>query len=289
MSELSILNPAHPNAVAIWTMDNIVGSTVIDECGNFNATRHGGTSVIAGHIGNALLFNGTNGYLTCGNAIPTGDFLISAWVDTNQIITDSSPCLFGIGTQPSNAILFYTNSIFQSASNQIRLYALGAERAIGPNIQNTGYRLITLQRIGDQWSSYLDLDLIFSFTLSGSHSTNLMIGNFWQITSNSIRGGLDQIRILNPAGLNDPIYSLYHEANPYQIKGIVSLDDSNEPTSIRLYKADSGELITTLNTGLNGEYNFNLRTNDPVYIIALGPSGYRPLAHGPINPSLRSL
>lgn len=61
-----------------YTMDNLSGSTVIDEQGNYNVTATNSPSVVSGHEGNAFDFNGSNQYLA-----NTGTDLNLGWADLN--------------------------------------------------------------------------------------------------------------------------------------------------------------------------------------------------------------
>lgn len=61
-----------------YTMDNLSGSTVIDEQGNYNLTATNSPSVVSGHEGNAFDFNGTNQYLA-----DTGTDTNFNWADIN--------------------------------------------------------------------------------------------------------------------------------------------------------------------------------------------------------------
>jgi glutamine phosphoribosylpyrophosphate amidotransferase len=53
-------------------------------------------------------------------------------------------------------------------------------------------------------------------------------------------------------------------------------------------KESTGALIAELVTDANGQYSLLMATQDPVILLAKPPAGYQPLAHGPINPSLRN-
>lgn len=53
-----ITSPSHPNLVVMYTMDNISGSTLVDESPNGNDGTISGATAVSGKIGNALQFTG---------------------------------------------------------------------------------------------------------------------------------------------------------------------------------------------------------------------------------------
>lgn len=62
--QVPITSPLHPNLVAMYTMDNISGSTLFDETPSSNdATLVGSPSTEAGVIGNALNLTATSKYV----------------------------------------------------------------------------------------------------------------------------------------------------------------------------------------------------------------------------------
>lgn len=77
--------------IAHWTMDNIVGSTLVDEMGNYDATLEGSPTTTAGAAGVALVFDGDDDVARLGT-IPVsdplqllGDFAIAFWVNWNGV------------------------------------------------------------------------------------------------------------------------------------------------------------------------------------------------------------
>lgn len=77
--------------ITLYTMDNIIGSTLVDETGNHNGTITGATAV-TGHMGNALSFDGAGDYVQCGSAGQSTSFSLSLWIETtaeNQRVFDA--------------------------------------------------------------------------------------------------------------------------------------------------------------------------------------------------------
>jgi hypothetical protein len=84
---LSIASPAHPNLVAFYTMDNISGSTLIDESPNNEDSTITGALTVTGHIGNALEFNGAPDHVTTP-IIHSGTVVsISLWFNPSDILS----------------------------------------------------------------------------------------------------------------------------------------------------------------------------------------------------------
>ena len=75
------------STTASWAFDEAGGSTAGDASGNAHAlTLTGGASFTAGHAGNALTLNGTNGYAQSPSVIDTqGSFTASAWVKFDSV------------------------------------------------------------------------------------------------------------------------------------------------------------------------------------------------------------
>jgi hypothetical protein len=80
---------ADPNLVGWWKLDDGFGTTAIDSSGRGNnGTLSNGPVWVAGRIGGALDFDGTNDYVDCGNAAIfniTGQITLSLWVNTDTV------------------------------------------------------------------------------------------------------------------------------------------------------------------------------------------------------------
>lgn len=77
--------------IAHYTMDNVAGSTLVDEMGNYGGTISGSPAFNAGILGNAIDFSGNSGYI--GSFGMTGVLLdgLSFWLYTPSSITSASP------------------------------------------------------------------------------------------------------------------------------------------------------------------------------------------------------
>lgn len=80
----------HPNLIAAYTMDNISGTTIIDEVGVYNGTNNSATTV-SGIVGSALSLSGANQFVDMGDNLDslfTGNgaqFSVSLWVKLNSL------------------------------------------------------------------------------------------------------------------------------------------------------------------------------------------------------------
>ncbi len=86
---VSILSADHPNLVAMYTMDNISGSTLVDETGSFDGTISGATAT-TGYIGSALSFDGTTSDEVNLGSIGLVDGAISLWVNLTSVPSGST-------------------------------------------------------------------------------------------------------------------------------------------------------------------------------------------------------
>ncbi|OMH38247.1 LamG-like jellyroll fold domain-containing protein [Motiliproteus sp. MSK22-1] len=86
VAPISLTDTSHPDLLAFYTMDNIVGTTLFDESPNgHDATIVGGPSSVQGVVDNAILFNGLDQHATVpGNNLLTGAFTIATWVKVKE-------------------------------------------------------------------------------------------------------------------------------------------------------------------------------------------------------------
>ncbi|MDB4302064.1 LamG domain-containing protein [bacterium] len=89
----AILATDHPNLVAMYTMDNISGATLVDESSNTNDGTITGAVAVAGKIGNALNFDApaevVHVYSSALN-MSTSDWAVSGWIKTSDTTKNKS-------------------------------------------------------------------------------------------------------------------------------------------------------------------------------------------------------
>lgn len=113
--------PTHPKITALYTMDNISGSTLVDDSPNGNdATIVGTVPAVSGLVGNALDFPGTSGnYVDLPEAIfPTGEYFFFLWVDFDSLKTDGRVLEAGQGGSPGARNV---KLILRQLTNEIQL------------------------------------------------------------------------------------------------------------------------------------------------------------------------
>lgn len=79
----SVLSPLNPDLVAMYTMDNVIGSTLFDESPNGVNGVITGATFQAGHIGDSIKLAGGTDKVLFGNAANFGaddSFAVSMWV-----------------------------------------------------------------------------------------------------------------------------------------------------------------------------------------------------------------
>lgn len=121
-----------------------------------------------------------------------------------------------------------------------------------------------------------------------SAAAKTTIGSRYTDSNRGAVGGVDQVRVYGRPLTAAERTTLYEEPWPYEARGLVSVDGTPLSTELRLYNAATGELVDIVNSDASGAYQKVLSSADPLYVMAVEPDGYRPLVHGPINPSLRN-
>lgn len=79
--EISITSTNHPDLVVMYTMDNITGSTLVDESPNGNDGTIFGATTATGVIGNALSYDGANDYSEEASSPSGSEGAICLWTN----------------------------------------------------------------------------------------------------------------------------------------------------------------------------------------------------------------
>ncbi len=72
------------------------------------------------------------------------------------------------------------------------------------------------------------------------------------------------------------------------VSGVVTTDGAPSTNTMRVYRADTGELVGATVADAAGYYEVTLLTQAPVFVMAVPASGYAPQMHGPIDPGFIS-
>lgn len=289
MSEISILDPAHPDLLTWLTFDELNGGVSSSENGVNHAAVVGG-DVASGLIGNALSLTGQGQYAKIAH---------NAEFHTGNV-TFSFFALVQSYTALATAFLSKRNAFnegffcFSSRSDNNKLtfdFGGAGNRFVSDYIVplNQWFH-VAITRTPTAINIYINGDFYTSAPAGSivSSSSDLFIGRNSIDAQYQLDGMIDNLRIYKQALTASQIAELYQESFAYEIRGLVNLDGQPLSTQVRLYHAASGELIETVATDASGGYQKTLASADPLYAMALAPEGYRPLVHGPINPSLRN-
>jgi len=212
----------HPDLTAAWTMDNISGSTLIDESPNGYDSVITGATPVSGIIDQALDFSSTSTYIT--HTLPTfgtNDFSISLWYnpDTftlyNHLLTDAvdqDNFAFKIGTTGFNQVPYF----FTSPSGTL---------AYSSSLTGANWYHIVLMRSGTD--IYISVNGVtelvgtgFTYDLT---TTSFYTGIGGNVPSEASDGQQDQMRIFDRVLTQSEIIELYDEGSVYY--NVVIVDD----------------------------------------------------------------
>ena len=159
--------------VAVTADGDPVG-LMLDQSGNGN---HATQSVSGSRpVNPGLAYDGVDDFLENSFEMGSSDFIISIVAGT-QGLSGDTPCAFGLGsTTGRKGLYFYANTDFGTANNQVRVFALDTEIIVGPDIRDTGDRILTITRENNTFSLYVDGEFYSSGVASGAFSEDLAIG-----------------------------------------------------------------------------------------------------------------
>lgn len=253
-----VLNTDHPNLTAMYTMDNVSGSTLVDETGVNDGTITG-TSQVSGVINNALSFvaqdDTLNNIVTVSDNASldfgTGDFSCSFWMNapasangkSQQVLGKDSFPGFGssytgwfIQRNTDNSLVFATRDLVSGAGNQT--YMNSGASAIS---DNTTHHVVAARSSGTLYL-YIDGVLVTSQAEAGAtdvdNASAFKLGMFDDDpvpfdAPQSFGGWLDQVRLYNRPLTEDEVYTLYIEGVPTLIT------DATHPATTAKYTMDN--------------------------------------------------
>lgn len=203
--------------IAWYTMDNISGTTLIDQMGNYNGTITGAVQT-AGKFGQALLFNGSSDFVDCGSLAGStlvGDFTISLWIKTSEPTDgvylakyNSVPSFFEIGRANVGSCFYVRHPNLDGTD--VLLKDPATTGSYGSNFVN-----VVMLRSGSTTSIIVNTVTKASIATTRSTASS---GHNLQIGARSFpgarefgQGAIDQIRIYNRAFSAVEIAQLYNE------------------------------------------------------------------------------
>lgn len=220
-----ILSSSNANLVAMYTMDNISGATLVDESPNNNDGAITGAVAVAGQIGNALSFDGgddkvdTN--ITGATAGTQG--ALSCWV-TRQ--TDA-PSLISDPTDTYN----FLQLVVRVGDGRMQIDSRNAGSSVINRVQGTivipddsSLHNVVWQSDGATWEIYVDgvKDTLTSDVGSnvgdwfGDRGTSNITMSYQEKsgTDSYFSGVIDQWRLFNRTLTQAEVTALYNEGNP---------------------------------------------------------------------------
>jgi hypothetical protein len=209
--------PSDENLVGYWAFDEGTGLKAFDSSGNDNTgtlTNMDNNDWVAGVVGNALDFDGSNDYVNCGDLsdvdFGSGNFSFSAWVKRD--IINANHGVIGKDSTGQRQFVFYITS-----SNTIRIsYFVSGVVVYLDTIDtiDTAWHHIVGQRNGNSFEIYIDGVLSKSGTTGGSHGTmdscsSLLTIGLREYGSYYMDGKMDEVRIYNRALTASEVKALY--------------------------------------------------------------------------------
>lgn len=302
-SEIALLateRPATPTLglVSHWSMDDIQGSTLIDEMGANNGTITGATQV-AGQVGQGLSFDGATDRVISSAALPVmPGFAVSFFATAIQaaglamlaeISSNSNSVTGGWFLAANGASAGDFSLSFRKVGGGD---SISANTAAGLNDGASTYHIVAAYdsagaTVADQLKLYVNG--VLQPTATGANTTSvptaaqpLYLGLRGEGLLYPITGALDEPRIFDQAPDPLDILALANEDIPYAVSGNVLEDGAPVVRTVRAYDAATGALLGETLSDANGEYSIQLDSSADVLVMALGNTGYRPLVHGPV-------
>ena len=245
----ALTGDASPNAY--WKFDEIMGKSAFDSSGNGNNGTISGATWTAGKIGNALSFDGINGYVKAGNKanlnINGNQITIEAWVYPKSLSESYIVSKFNGDTVTSgyNLLITQSNIYFRLGDGKTR-YQFAPSHGMSTN---TWYHIVALYD-GKSMKIYKNgLALPGSTSFSGNISRNSNNVTIGQRVGNSYRwnGFIDEVKIYNRALSAAEVLADY--------KGVLS--DTILPT-ITISSPVNSQTFTTPSITVRGSANDNI-------------------------------
>lgn len=302
---VAITDPAHADLALMCTMDGILGSALVDQSGNFADGTIYGAAVEAGIVGNCLAYDG-NDYVDFGTDTRAGlafihntlAFHIATWARTtrqNDGIVQSLIANTASSGEKGFWIGLEDRSNVANRALRFTIWSGGSAQDFSvPNVipEDGAFHLYEAFGDGENITIAVDGNDVGTYQASpvtGDATRNLNFGRYnYSNPGGYVYGAQDISRIYTRPLTAAERLEILEEPWPYEIRGLVTVDGAPLTTEVRIYSVASGELLYTLNTDANGEYQRVLSTADQIYAMAVEPNGYRPLVHGPIDPALRN-
>lgn len=271
ISKSNSSNSLKNGLVGWWTFDgvNVTSTGAIDSSGNGNSGTRTGTKVTTGKIGQALSFNGSNGFVSSTHSTSlniTGNITISAWVKPNAAAMAGYPMIVTKGAVNTGYLLFLNSGLLT-----FRL-TFSPDRNVTTNIRLTTSTWNYITAVYDGTLAKVYVNGVFNNSASyagvtlDSNTNSLGIGGR---ESNFLDGALDDVRIYNRALSGAEIAQLYTmgggkinkttTVRPALLNGLVSW-----------WTFDGKDMTANTSTDKSGNGNDGTRTGTKVVVGKIG-------------------
>jgi len=201
------------DSIAFWTMDNLSGTTLVDEKGAYDGTITGADPVV-GVIGNGLSFSdnpsgedSANAYVTHSDITFTGDFFASFFLDVDTGLKQR-------GIWFGKRIPDVTNTFFGYYNDSQIIRVLVNENSFnsGTITLPSGFRNIIFGRVATDFVLYVDSVLVSTWSGTGLSITVNMFGSYTSgLSSVHSRWTYDQWRYFDRAPTQEDADALFAE------------------------------------------------------------------------------
>lgn len=211
----SILSTTHPDLVAMYTMDNISGSTLVDESPNGNDGVITEAVSATGVIGDALSFDGIDDYVSLPtSSVPTGELSFSLWVKFKTLSGDKR----FLAVRQDNPVFNFPKFRLRTSG-----LILDAQVALsgGSTVSEFGHTEVATSQyyhiafLINNSSAELFINGVSVGSSSGAPELNgITIGAYIGASRNGDTNAhvdIDQLRIFNRALTQEEITTLYNE------------------------------------------------------------------------------
>lgn len=172
-SGFSITSHNHPNLLALWDMgDTVSGSTLIDLSPNGKDGNMVGPTIIGGHLGNALRFDGSNDYVSLPLTLASTSGAIVFWFRSSNLSAGTIVLSFTNNATTQEYFLLQGNAGSVGASPMIQTGDFDGTNQFatppGSLTVNTWHHIV-LQSTGSAYQIYIDAVLMTANLISGSN------------------------------------------------------------------------------------------------------------------------
>ena len=245
----SILDFSHPNLTAAYTMDNISGSTLVDETGNYNGTITG-ASQVGGHLGQALLFNDPTHKVTITPPALSGAYSWSVWFNSEDNTATNHEHIFTYSNDDYVGVIALKKSIGTSDINIQHRDSSGSASQVTVAAPSGGEWV----HFAGVWNGaslvfYINGVSVGTAAVSTIHSganPTLVLGN--RSTSDfHADGSIDQFRLFDKALTQSEITELYNETAAPEFVVV----DFSHPNLVAAYTMDNVSGSTLIDESSN--------------------------------------